>query len=346
MGLFDIFKKKKADEKTASGNEASFRPQPAANTAQKPVETQPTTQPVINTVFDDIMAPFLSNSGSLFFDPDEYKKKKDALTETFAKGEEGEKYLTDLLLRDAIIANGRYTLPNQGDRVQAAYNNRNMIAQALGDMKTAYTAEILEKILLCTSTDPQFAISLQIACANSLGRTKHYESLEKVIKSGQNVPAVMVARDYLRLRDLGKDEDEINVRDTSGWAPIHKTGAMDPEKTKNYIQDLIDKGADLDIIRADREHTGSTALYSAVLSKQNEVAELLLENGANPNSSDLYGSFPLQRAAAMGNTELIRILLQHGADVRQKTLTGKTALDWALQNHHTDIAEILQSAGA
>ncbi len=346
MGLFDIFKKKKADEKTASGNGAAFRPQPDVNIAQKPAAQPAAPQPVINTAFDDIMAPFLSNSGSLFFDPDEYKKKKDALVEILEKGEEGEKYLADLLLRDAMIANGRYTLPNQGDRVQATYNNKNMIAQALGDMKTAYTAEILERILLCTSTDPQFAISLQIACASSLGSTKHYESLEKIIKSGQTVPAVMVARDYLRLRDLGKDEDELNKRDTSGWAPIHKTGTMDLEKKKNYIQDLIDKGADLDIICADREHTGSTALYSAVVSKQNEIAALLLENGANPDISDLYGSFPLQRAAAMGNTELVRLLLQYGADVSKKTLSGKTALDWALQNHHPDIVEILQSAGA
>ena len=104
---------------------------------------------------------------------------------------------------------------------------------------------------------------------------------------------------------------------------------------------------------------GSTALGHAAKHGHNEIAELLIENGADVSAKDESGGTPLHLAALMGHKEIAELLIAKGADVNAKIektgdevgLTSTeiflvlTPLDWAIEDNHTDIAELLRKHG-
>ncbi|MEM2677506.1 MAG: ankyrin repeat domain-containing protein, partial [Thermofilaceae archaeon] len=52
----------------------------------------------------------------------------------------------------------------------------------------------------------------------------------------------------------------------------------------------------------------------------------LVENGANVNAKDEYGSTPLYLAVLNGHLELARFLVEKGANVNAKDIVGWTPL--------------------
>ncbi|WP_275462335.1 ankyrin repeat domain-containing protein [Streptomyces noursei] len=96
---------------------------------------------------------------------------------------------------------------------------------------------------------------------------------------------------------------------------------------------------------------GTTPLYLASVQGEAEVARLLLEAGAFPDTeSSGLGSegTPLCAAACWGHIETVRQLLAHGADpnLREDHGTGKSPLEWADSGPRHDTAEVLRAAGA
>ena len=77
---------------------------------------------------------------------------------------------------------------------------------------------------------------------------------------------------------------------------------------------------------------GGTPLHIAVLADQKEVAELLLENGAdiNARAEDEAGGTPLHWAAAIGRKQFAELLVEAGADVNATDINGYTPLDATL----------------
>ena len=64
-----------------------------------------------------------------------------------------------------------------------------------------------------------------------------------------------------------------------------------------------------------------------------EVAERLLELGADANEANADGETPLMYAAAHDNPALIAVLVQHGADLERVSAQGMTALEIAEENN-------------
>ncbi|MER5949622.1 ankyrin repeat domain-containing protein [Streptomyces sp. NPDC001904] len=96
---------------------------------------------------------------------------------------------------------------------------------------------------------------------------------------------------------------------------------------------------------------GATPLYLAAVQGEAEVAGVLLEAGAAPDTESAGpGSegTPLCAAACWGHTETVRRLLAHGADpgLREDRGTGRTPLEWAAAGPHAETAEVLREAGA
>ena len=126
---------------------------------------------------------------------------------------------------------------------------------------------------------------------------------------------------------------DVNAKNVDGWTPLHSA----TEKSRNEVAELlIAEGADVNAV-ADN-NSGYTPLHSA---RNEEIVELFIVNGANINAKDANEFTSLHYAAARGHKEVAELLITKGADVNAKDDLGKTPLDIA--NHPenpNDVAEI------
>jgi ankyrin repeat protein len=118
------------------------------------------------------------------------------------------------------------------------------------------------------------------------------------------------------------------------------------------VEELIAAGADINAvlvtgITEDTPGYGGTPLHIAALSNQDEVVEVLLENGADieAKAADSYGSTALHWAAVLGHGRIVELLVLAGADVNAKDTEGHTPVDAALIFHQDQIAGYLRQNG-
>jgi ankyrin repeat protein len=71
----------------------------------------------------------------------------------------------------------------------------------------------------------------------------------------------------------------------------------------------------------------------------------LLDEGANPDSSDQDGWTALHAAAGRGHAGIVRLLVAHGANVRVRNNRGDTPLHVALMLGHAQAAQTLVEMG-
>ena len=88
---------------------------------------------------------------------------------------------------------------------------------------------------------------------------------------------------------------------------------------------LLDKRADAN--RAD--DLGNTALHYASDSTSPEMISLLLGHGARLDIPNRQGLTPLMLAAKAGRADLAEVLLEAGADPKRLDFTGRSAAEWA-----------------
>lgn len=86
----------------------------------------------------------------------------------------------------------------------------------------------------------------------------------------------------------------------------------------------IQAGSDLNIKEAS---VGSSPLITAAAFGRTEVAQALVEAGAEVNFKNKDGSTPLHTAAFFCRVEIVELLLSHGAEVRLTDNNGSTALE-------------------
>jgi hypothetical protein len=87
-------------------------------------------------------------------------------------------------------------------------------------------------------------------------------------------------------------------------------------------------------------------LYAAVVQGDPRLVRLLIERGANVNSTGgPAGSTPLMAAAGAGNLTLVKTLLDLGAQAAIKDERDETALQKAEKAGHADVAALLRQRG-
>ncbi|OAB82242.1 ankryin [Wolbachia endosymbiont of Laodelphax striatellus] len=91
---------------------------------------------------------------------------------------------------------------------------------------------------------------------------------------------------------------------------------------KEVAELLLNKGANVNAV----ERRKWTPLHTAVKSGKVEVAELLLDRGANVNAVDNLDMTPLHFALKYNREELVRLLLDRGANVNAVDKKGRTPL--------------------
>ncbi|PQE05505.1 ankyrin 23 unc44 protein [Rutstroemia sp. NJR-2017a BBW] len=97
-----------------------------------------------------------------------------------------------------------------------------------------------------------------------------------------------------------------------------------------------------------KDSKGQTALYYAASIRSHsefrasgtEMAEFLLERGADPNLYSSSSEGPLHQAAAYDHVEMLELLLQHGADIA-KNADGWTVLENAIMYSSSAVVEFI-----
>jgi ankyrin repeat protein len=110
-------------------------------------------------------------------------------------------------------------------------------------------------------------------------------------------------------------------------------------KNRELIDYLVDSGANVN----HQDRIGYSALHFCAQEKLPAIADFLLTKNANPNLPDLHGNTPLWTAVMNSKTEIgvIQTLLRHGADPNIVNKHGKSAGQMFATIYNKDITEVL-----
>ncbi len=87
------------------------------------------------------------------------------------------------------------------------------------------------------------------------------------------------------------------------------------------------------------EATGATPLHLAIKRGNPEIAALLLEAGANPNTTDAFKNTPLISAVKDDSLPLVQLLVKYHADIDVKGVKGYTPLLVACAQGNEEIVD-------
>ena len=138
---------------------------------------------------------------------------------------------------------------------------------------------------------------------------------------------------------------EVNLKNKLGWTALHIAASNLTDFMGNLenVKTLVLAGADIDVGSND----GSTPLMYAVLSNDNtDVVEYLLEQGADVNAVNSYGSTALFIAASKGKLEMARTLVMAGVDIHAVDHKHQNALMMASIFGKNDVVQYLLERGA
>lgn len=133
------------------------------------------------------------------------------------------------------------------------------------------------------------------------------------------------------------------VVNVTGMDQLTPLMAASLEGHEEVARVLINNGAN---VNTKRGHMRETPLMMASSAGHKDIVRLLIEQGADVNFRGRRAISPLFLASNEGHMEIVKLLLEKGADVNAETDNGSTALGAASDNGHTDIVKILKAAGA
>ncbi|MBE9123192.1 ankyrin repeat domain-containing protein [Tychonema sp. LEGE 07199] len=167
------------------------------------------------------------------------------------------------------------------------------------------------------------------------------ELVQQLIKDGANV----AIRDRIKRTPLHYATTkevaallmlDINAIDQYGDTPLHL--AVD-QGSQDIAELLIANGARVNV----RNENGQTPLYRAIAIGHNEIAALLINNGTDVNNIDGSGTTPLHKAAHYGTVKILKLLIAKGAEINIQDNQTKTPLDIAVDLKLQDTVALLIS---
>ena len=143
------------------------------------------------------------------------------------------------------------------------------------------------------------------------------------------------------VRTLLKQAADVNAAQGDVMTALHWAASKDDTE---MAQLLLNAGAN---VGATTRLGGITPLWLAAQNGNGRVIEMLLKAGADANAAALTGVTPVMMAASSGNVDAIKSLADHGANVNAKEATyGQTPLMFAAANNHSDAVKLLIERGA
>lgn len=126
---------------------------------------------------------------------------------------------------------------------------------------------------------------------------------------------------------------------TAGVEDVALRSATSAGDTKAVLA-LLSRGAD---VNGKSPDNGGTALMLAAMGGKREMAELLLDNGADVNAMSRDGNTALMFAVLFGHRDVVQLLVEHGADTKIKNKLGGTAL--TVSSAKPELRAMLMSPG-
>lgn len=123
----------------------------------------------------------------------------------------------------------------------------------------------------------------------------------------------------------------------SGPAPLHNA-CMRDDKDVKIVELLIAGGADINAKCYSEQADGWTPLYFACLNENTRAVELLIAKRAKINTISDMGNTPIHYAP---NAEIAQLLIDNGANIYYRNKEGYSPLHNAVKGSHSDVAKLL-----
>ena len=133
----------------------------------------------------------------------------------------------------------------------------------------------------------------------------------------------------------GADLNKPDARGTTPLAVAIQSGRVEVTKS------LVAAGADVNL-----ESSFGPPLVIAAIRMQAEIAEFLLNKGANPNAKDTGGRTALLAAVETQQQGLVELLVAKDADVNAADQQGRTPMSEANRTRNQEIIDFLRQKGA
>ncbi|RYP59757.1 hypothetical protein DL770_010140 [Monosporascus sp. CRB-9-2] len=155
---------------------------------------------------------------------------------------------------------------------------------------------------------------------------------------GESILDRAIAEGHETMADILLDKYSNFPPGHSVWSTALQAAIL--SRSERYFNHLIQVGANMN---ASGGRYGS-ALGAAVRTSDKNIVIKLLDMGANPNVSSHCSA--LQAAAEIGNEELVRILIDHGAELNSSPKECSSALQAACSTGNESIVAVLLERGA
>jgi ankyrin repeat protein len=133
------------------------------------------------------------------------------------------------------------------------------------------------------------------------------------------------------------------VNEKNGLSPLHCAVKADNEE---MVEVLLNNGADINLRDTGRLASGRTPLHFAAHECNDRIADLLLSRGADVSCVDSWGRTPLHWAAIENCTTLAHLLLAKGAEVNKRDNFRRHALSLASSHSSKEMVELLIESDA
>lgn len=133
-----------------------------------------------------------------------------------------------------------------------------------------------------------------------------------------------------------ENPEVIHAEDARGFTPLIIAVYNNQTDVADF---LLKKGAKPE---THDQNAGNTALMGVCFKGYKEIAEKLVNAGADINQRNNQGATALTFAATFGHLDIAKMLLDKGADVHAKDVRGKSPLDHAVIQENEKMIDLLQ----